>query len=78
MPRKPMTQDEVNAVRERACLAATDLFTEYGSAEINMWAVASRVGMSAMAPYRYFPGAEPVGTAANFDRNATDMIGCSR
>ena len=56
MPRKPMTPDEVNAVRAKACRAATDLFAEHGSTGMSMRAIASRLGVSAMALYRYFPG----------------------
>lgn len=48
-------QEDQQALRQAALDAAMHLFTTEGLAGVTMRAVAARVGVSAMALYRYFP-----------------------
>lgn len=54
MPRRSLTQSEIDAFRERAVKAATGLFAEYGVVGVSMRRLATAMGCSAMTPYRYF------------------------
>lgn len=47
-----------HGTRERLLAAARDLLIQDGAAAVTMRAVATRVGLSAMAPYRHFPSRE--------------------
>jgi AcrR family transcriptional regulator len=54
MARAALTQDEVQSFRSKAIRAATKLFAEHGYDGVTMRAIADKLGISAMAPYRYF------------------------
>lgn len=54
MPKKPKTEQEVAAFRERVCEVATDLFIERGPENVTMRQIAAGMGVSPMTPYRYF------------------------
>lgn len=54
MPKKPKTDQEVAAFRERVCEVATGLFIERGPENVTMRQIAAGVGVSPMTPYRYF------------------------
>ena len=53
MPRI-LTQAHVDRFRNRLCDVAARLYFEMGHSDFNMRDLASRVGVSAMTPYRYF------------------------
>src|SRR4051812_37443382 len=53
MPRI-LTQTDVADFRERLCETGAGLFIEAGHDGFNMRTLASRLGVSAMTPYRYF------------------------
>ena len=53
MPRI-LTQAHVDQFRNRLCDVAARLYFEMGHGDFNMRDLASRVGVSAMTPYRYF------------------------
>jgi AcrR family transcriptional regulator len=53
MPRI-LTQAHVDQFRNRLCDVAARLYFEMGHSDFNMRDLASRVGVSAMTPYRYF------------------------
>lgn len=54
MPKKPKTDQEIAAFRERVCEVATELFVERGPDNVTMRQIAAGVGVSPMTPYRYF------------------------
>ncbi|MBG11712.1 MAG: TetR family transcriptional regulator [Alcanivorax sp.] len=54
MPKKPKTDQEIAAFRERVCEVATGLFVERGPDNVTMRQIAAGVGVSPMTPYRYF------------------------
>ncbi len=54
MSRPALSQDAVEAYRERIIEAATHLFAERSYAGVTMRAVAAELGCSPMTPYRYF------------------------
>lgn len=54
MPKKPKTDEEVAAFRERVCEVATGLFIERGPENVTMRQIAAGMGVSPMTPYRYF------------------------
>ncbi|MDP3938641.1 MAG: TetR/AcrR family transcriptional regulator [Deltaproteobacteria bacterium] len=54
MPRPALSQDAIEAYRERIIDAATHLFAERGYAGVTMRAIAAELGCSPMTPYRYF------------------------
>lgn len=47
--------EDAQAMREELLQAAVDVFTEGGASALTLRAVAQKVGVSAMTPYRYFP-----------------------
>jgi AcrR family transcriptional regulator len=49
------SKEDRDAVRERICLAAAKLFVEGGPDGFSMRSLATEVGCSPMAVYRYFP-----------------------
>jgi AcrR family transcriptional regulator len=49
-----LTDTDVANFRERLCETAARLFVERGPGSFNMRELASRLGVSAMTPYRYF------------------------
>jgi AcrR family transcriptional regulator len=49
-----LTDTDVANFRERLCETAARLFVERGPGNFNMRELASRLGVSAMTPYRYF------------------------
>lgn len=53
MPRI-LTQAHVDQFRDRLCDVAARLYFDMGHSDFNMRDLASRVGVSAMTPYRYF------------------------
>lgn len=54
MPRVALSADEIAAFRGKAIQVATKLFAEQGYQAVTMRAIADALGISAMAPYRYF------------------------
>lgn len=58
MPRRELSQDELQAFRARALDCAEALFVEAGVDGVTMRAVASRLGCSPMTTYRYFEDRE--------------------
>ena len=54
MPRTALSEAEIEAFRHRAVIAAMKLFAERGYQGVTMRSVAAALGVSAMAPYRYF------------------------
>ncbi len=54
MARTSLSDQEVQAFRERICEAATHLFAESGYGAVTLRAIAAEVGCSPMTPYRYF------------------------
>jgi|TARA_R100000049_G_C1903986_1_gene53191 AcrR family transcriptional regulator len=54
LPKKPKTDQEIAAFRERVCEVATELFVERGPDNVTMRQIAAGVGVSPMTPYRYF------------------------
>jgi AcrR family transcriptional regulator len=52
--RAALSQEDVEAFRENTVRAATRLFADQGYAAVTMRAIASELGTSPMAPYRYF------------------------
>jgi AcrR family transcriptional regulator len=51
---RSLSESDVADFRERLCETAASLFVERGPAQFNMRELASRLGVSAMTPYRYF------------------------
>jgi AcrR family transcriptional regulator len=60
MPRTALTPEEIAAFRKKAARVATKLFAEQGYDGVTMRAIAKQLGVSAMAPYRYFAGKEEI------------------
>jgi AcrR family transcriptional regulator len=56
VPRTALAPFAVAAFRERLAVAATALFARHGYDAVTMRAVAARLGVSAMTPYRYVAG----------------------
>lgn len=54
MAKKPKTDEEIAAFRDRVCEVATQLFIERGPQNVTMRQIASTLGVSPMTPYRYF------------------------
>ena len=54
MAKKPKTDEEIAAFRDRVCDVATRLFIERGPQNVTMRQIASTLGVSPMTPYRYF------------------------
>ncbi len=54
MPRTALSQQQIDAFRNRAITAATQLFEELGYRAVTMRALAAKLGCSPMTPYRYF------------------------
>ncbi len=54
MPRKRLSQDEIEAFREALCNVATRRFAERGYAGVTLRGLASELGCSPTTPYRYF------------------------
>jgi AcrR family transcriptional regulator len=55
MARPTLTESEVEFVRERVCEAARDLFSKQGLDNVGLRTIASEVGLTGAALYRYFP-----------------------
>lgn len=55
MPRPPLSDEAVEQQRERAIRVAVDLFVREGAEAVSVRSIASAVGLSPMALYRYFP-----------------------
>lgn len=76
VPRRELTQDEVEAFRRRALEAAESLFADAGIDGVTMRAIAKRMGCSPMTTYRYFDDREAVVASlrgAVFGRLADDL-----
>lgn len=56
MPRPALTEDEIHQQRARALEVALRTFGREGLEAVTMRAIASGLGLSPMALYRYFPG----------------------
>jgi AcrR family transcriptional regulator len=54
MPRAALSEQDIEAFRRRAVDAAMKLFAERGYEGVSLRSVAADLGVSAMAPYRYF------------------------
>ncbi|HVU00429.1 MAG TPA: TetR/AcrR family transcriptional regulator [Polyangiaceae bacterium] len=54
MARAPLSETDVAEFRRKTVVAATRLFAEQGYRSVTMRAIATALGTSAMAPYRYF------------------------
>jgi AcrR family transcriptional regulator len=54
MPRAALKDEEIAAFRRKAVRVATRLFAKQGYAAVTLRAIAEGLGVSAMAPYRYF------------------------
>ena len=54
MAKKPKTDEEIAAFRDKVCDVATRLFIERGPQNVTMRQIASTLGVSPMTPYRYF------------------------
>src|ERR1700688_1265496 len=54
--RRVLSPADVDEFRDRMCVAATELFTEFGEERFNMRQLSGRLGVSAMTAYRYFKG----------------------
>jgi AcrR family transcriptional regulator len=55
MARPTLTESEVEFVRERVCEAARGLFSKQGLENVGLRTIASEVGLTGAALYRYFP-----------------------
>ncbi|MDP3748793.1 MAG: TetR/AcrR family transcriptional regulator [Phenylobacterium sp.] len=62
MPRI-LTDEEIASFRARLCHAAEGLLAEGGREALSMRAVAARLGVSPMTPYRYFESKQALVTA---------------
>jgi AcrR family transcriptional regulator len=58
MARAALGQDEIEAFRRKATVAAMHLFAENGYEAVTMRSLAAALGVSAMTPYRYLAGKE--------------------
>ncbi|MDD9935009.1 MAG: TetR/AcrR family transcriptional regulator [Myxococcales bacterium] len=56
VPRAPLSEDQVQAQRDRIVEAATDLFVRDGYEALTMRRIAQVLGESPMTAYRYFEG----------------------
>ena len=77
MPKKPKTDQEIAAFRERVCEVATELFVERGPDNVTMRQIAAGVGVSPMTPYRYFQDKDEILAtvrAAALDRFAAAYV----
>jgi AcrR family transcriptional regulator len=54
MPRRALSPEDIETFRSRAVEAAMRLFAERGYEGVSLRSVAAALGVSAMAPYRYF------------------------
>tara|TARA_R100001039_G_C1815638_1_gene85774 strand:+ start:160 stop:777 length:618 start_codon:yes stop_codon:yes gene_type:complete len=54
LAKKPKTDEEIAAFRDKVCDVATRLFIERGPQNVTMRQIASTLGVSPMTPYRYF------------------------
>jgi AcrR family transcriptional regulator len=52
--RRVLTPADIDEFRDRVCVAATELFAEFGEEGFNMRLLSGRLGVSAMTAYRYF------------------------
>jgi AcrR family transcriptional regulator len=55
MARPTLTESEVELVRQRVCDAARALFSKQGLDHVGLRTIASEVGLTGAALYRYFP-----------------------
>ena len=60
MPRPALSQTEIADYRDEICAVAERLFAEQGYPGVTLRAIATELGVSAMAPYRYFRGKEDI------------------
>lgn len=58
MPKKPFTQEEVNAQRERIMDSASQVMADVGFHHLSMRKLAAQLGMTASNIYNYFPNKE--------------------
>jgi AcrR family transcriptional regulator len=54
VPRAALSQEQIDAFRDRAITAATGLFADLGYDAVTMRALANKLGCSPMTAYRYF------------------------
>tara|TARA_B100000676_G_scaffold300758_1_gene346895 strand:+ start:289 stop:903 length:615 start_codon:yes stop_codon:yes gene_type:complete len=54
LAKKPKTDEEIAAFRDKVCEVATQLFIDRGPQNVTMRQIASTLGVSPMTPYRYF------------------------
>jgi AcrR family transcriptional regulator len=67
MPRTALTQEQIEAFRERAVAAAARRFASEGYDAVTMRALASELGVSPMTPYTYFEDKEDLFAAVKTD-----------
>lgn len=76
MAKKPKSDEQVAAFRQRVCDVAMQLFSEHGPDNVTMRQIASSLGVSAMTPYRYFSDRDEILAAvraAQFNRFAATL-----
>lgn len=54
MPRAALSNEAIEAFRQRTIEVAAELFAAHGYEGVTLRKIAARLGVSAMAPYRYF------------------------
>lgn len=54
MPRRALTESQIEDFRDALCASATRMFAEQGYEGVTMRALAADLGCSPMTPYRYF------------------------
>lgn len=67
MPRNSLTEDEVQAMRQRLCSAALSLYKAQGIGAVSFRSLANRTGTSHTQPYRYFANKEELFAAVRID-----------
>lgn len=67
MPRKKLTEEELEQSRTAIKDAATALFSEQGFKSVTMRSIANQLGWSPMATYKYFDSKDAIFTAVRED-----------
>ncbi len=79
MPRKKLTEEEVDAFRDRAMNAAEQLYQRDGINAVSMRQLAKELGCSTTTPYRYFQDHEALVVALRtraFERFSRALFAC--
>ncbi len=75
MPKPSLTPAEILTFREHAGTVAQTLFADVGPEAVSMRSIARKMGLSAMALYRYFPAGKAEILAAIRARGFTELAG---